>query len=282
MISVVTPSYNQATFIEATIESIHGGGYPAIEHIVIDGGSTDGSVDIIRRHADKLAYWVSEPDGGQTEALMKGFERATGDIQCWLNSDDLFEPWTLHEVASEFERHPETAWMYGDATWIDADGVVIKPQREHGFSRFIWMYGHNYIPQPSTFWRSELYRAVGGLDPRFDLAMDADLWIRFADVTRPHHVRRPWSQMRFYAEQKNTAMRGASGREGSEIRRRYISPSRRELKIKRLAARTLRAGWKTTTGCYSFEEVSQNLKTLLTGETWEQRHLRRESVDAGD
>lgn len=274
VISVVTPSYNQARFIEETLESIHGSGYPEIEHIVIDGGSTDGSVDIIERYADKLAYWVSEPDRGQTDALIKGFARATGDVHCWLNSDDLFEPWTLDEVASEFERHPETDWIYGDSTWIDDQGTVIKPKREHGFSRFIWMYGHNYIPQPSTFWRPELYRSVGGLDARFDLAMDADLWIRFADTARPHHVRRPWSRMRFYAEQKNTAMRRASGREGAEIRRRYISPSRAELKIKRLAARTLRAGWKMTTGCYSAEEVGQNLKGLFTGETWEQRHLR--------
>lgn len=274
-VSVVTPSYNQARFIGDTIESVRATGYPNIEHIIIDGGSTDGSQEVIEKYADDLAYWVSEPDEGQTHALIKGFERATGEILCWLNSDDLFEPWTLHEVVATFDRRTDLDWVYGDATWIDVNGEVIQPKKEHGFSRFIWMYDHNFVPQPSTFWRADLYRQVGGLDPTFDLAMDADLWIRFAEVSRPGHVRRPWSRMRFYPEQKNTAMRGMSGREGSAIRRRYISPGRLEYRTKRILARSLRAAWKTAAGCYSPRDIARNIRTLATGETWEQREIRR-------
>ncbi|HJQ94455.1 MAG TPA: glycosyltransferase, partial [Acidimicrobiia bacterium] len=106
-ISVVTPSFNQGRFLPETMESIHGQGYPRLEHIVIDGGSSDESVSVIKRYEGQLAYWVSEPDQGQTDALIKGFARSTGDIQCWLNSDDLFEPETLGEVGAYFDRHPE-------------------------------------------------------------------------------------------------------------------------------------------------------------------------------
>jgi glycosyltransferase involved in cell wall biosynthesis len=279
---VVTPSYNQARFIEATLESIHSQGYPNLEHIVIDGGSTDGSVDVIRLYADRISYWVSEPDGGQTDALIKGFSRATGDILCWLNSDDLFEPWTLAEVAGWFETHPDDRFIYGDATWIDVDGRVIKPKLEHGFSRFVWMYDHNFIPQPSCFWTRDLYEEVGGLDPGFDLAMDADLWIRFADMTRPRHVRRRWSRMRFYPEQKNTAMRGRSGAEGRKIRSRYLpSQSRITWRWKRRAARALRFALKLMAGGYPPSEIRQHLG-LVRHATWEERQTRRSLGSASD
>ncbi|MCO6502680.1 MAG: glycosyltransferase, partial [Acidimicrobiales bacterium] len=162
-ISVVTPSYNQARFLEATMESIHSQGYPNLEHIVIDGGSTDGSVEIIERYADRLAYWVSEPDNGQTDAIAKGFAMTTGEILCWLNSDDLWEPWTLAEVARYFAEHPDVEFVYGDSIWIDDEDRVIKPKREHGFSRFVFNYAFNFLPQPSTFWRRGLYERVGGI-----------------------------------------------------------------------------------------------------------------------
>lgn len=274
-ISVVTPSFNQARFIAATMESIHGQAYPNLEHIVIDGGSTDGSVEIIESYGDRLAFWVSEPDEGQTHALVKGFARASGDILCWLNSDDLFEPWTLAEVAAWFQKNPKSHFVYGDSTWIDADGVVIKPKREHGFSRFVWMYDHNFIPQPSSFWTREIYERVGGIDPRFDYAMDADLWIRFAEQTTPRHVRRPWSRMRFYPEQKNTALRGRTNREGAEIRSRY---RRNEPPIvrgaKRRAARALRVLLKFAAGGFPLSEIRQHL-AVIQKESWEQRQVRK-------
>jgi glycosyltransferase involved in cell wall biosynthesis len=222
LISVVTCSYNQADFIEQTIRSVLDQGYPALEYIVIDGGSTDGSVEIIERYSDRLSYWISEADSGQTDALIKGFRRATGEITCWLCSDDLHEAWTLREVAGFFGANPRAEVVYGDATWIDANGSRIREKREHDYNRFIWMFDHNYIPQPSTFWRSNLYHSVGGLDPSFDLAMDADLWARFAERTEIHHARRPWSRMRLYPQQKTIAARTRSLAEARAIRRRYV------------------------------------------------------------
>jgi glycosyltransferase involved in cell wall biosynthesis len=280
-ISVVTPSLNQGRFIRETMESIHSQNYPALEHLVIDGGSSDGTLDVIGDYEDRLAYWVSEPDKGQTDALIKGFARATGDIQCWLNSDDLFEPGALHEVAAYFVSHPEVECVYGDSSWINDVGALIKPKREHRFNRFVWMYDHNFIPQPSTFWRRDLFQRVGGLDPRFDLAMDADLWIRFADVTKLRHVARPWSRMRFYPEQKNTRLRATTSLEGKAIRSRYLHPrSRREVAVKAALARSLRVLLKLAGGCYTAAELRLHVRTLLRGESWEERRLGAAGVNA--
>lgn len=249
--SVVTPSYNQARFIEASLRSVLDQHYPRLEYIVIDGGSTDGSVEVIRRHAGRLAYWVSEPDNGQTDALIKGFARATGDILCWLNSDDLLEPGSLGEVAQFFESNPRARVVYGDATCIDVRGGPLKRKQEHAFSRFVWMYDHNYIPQPSTFWRRDLYEEVGGLDPQFDLAMDADLWIRFAQVTPMYHVNRVWSCERIYPEQKNQRLRARSDAEDLLIRRRYLGDERPwSRRAKALVAKGMRVTWKLALGSY--------------------------------
>jgi glycosyltransferase involved in cell wall biosynthesis len=250
-ISVVTPSFNQAQFIEKTIHSVLDQNYPNLEFIIMDGGSTDGSADIIRRYEDKLAYWVSQPDDGQTDALIKGFARSTGDIQCWLCSDDLFEPYTLHEVADFFMKNPQAEAVYGDSYWIGADDKPLRPKKEHAFSRFIWLYHENYLPQPSTFWRRGLYERVGGLDPSYRLAMDADLWIRFAMETEIHHVPRLWSRMRHYPEQKNRRLRDISNEEGKQIHRRYLGDKPEwYLGSARAVARSMRIGWKAATGCY--------------------------------
>lgn len=251
-ISVVTPSYNHARFIEATLRSVINSGYPNLEYIVVDGGSTDGTADIIRHYADRLAYWASEPDHGQTEALIRGFSHATGDIFAYLNSDDLYEPWTLREVGEFFLTHPHVAVVYGDGIWIDIDGHPIRPKKEHPFNRFIWLNDHNFIPQPSTFWRRTLYEKVGGLDPAFSLAMDADLFIRFAEVVPLHHVCRQWSQMRVYPEQKNQRCRTRSDFEDLVIRHRYgcgDTPAWSR-KVKKVLAKSMRVGWKLVTGCY--------------------------------
>lgn len=250
-ISVVTCSYNQGKFLERTIKSVLEQNYPNLEYIIIDGGSDDNSVEIIKRYADQLSYWVSEPDKGQTDALAKGFKRATGDILCWLNSDDLFEEGTLEEVNQFFITNPAAQVVFGNALWIDENDVVLKPKKEHAFNRFIWFNTYNYLPQPSTFWRRKIYETVGGMDTSFDLAMDADLWIRFSDVAKIHHVHKIWSRMRLYPEQKNQRLREKSNQEDQKIRDRYY-PGRSSVTalLLRMVAKPLRIGWKVLNGCY--------------------------------
>jgi len=251
-ITVVTTSYNRCRFIGETLESVLNQGYPNLEQIVIDGGSTDGTVDVIRRHAHRLAYWVSEPDRGETHALIKGFSKATGDILAVLDSDDLHEPWTLREVAHFFLRNPDANVVYGDASWIDAEGRVIRHKKEHAFHRFIWTYDHNFIPTPAIFWRRELYERVGGFNPSFECAMDADLWVRFADVTPIHHIRRIWVRIRRSPDARTLRVRRQSALEDLAIRARYrpgVEPawSRRG---KKALAKSMRVTWKLVTGRY--------------------------------
>lgn len=219
-ISLVTCSYQQGAFIEATMRSVLDQHYPALEYMVIDGSSSDGTVDIIRRYADRLSYWVSEPDRGQSDALIKGFARARGEIQGWLCSDDLLLPGALESVGRYFATHPEVEALYGDALWIDAAGNHLRTKKESGFHRLAFMFDHNYIPQPSMFWRRSLYEKVGGLDPEFHLAMDFDLWERFSQVTRIAHIPRYLSCMRFYPEQKTRALKPQGRVEDALIRGR--------------------------------------------------------------
>jgi glycosyltransferase involved in cell wall biosynthesis len=250
-ISIVTPSFNQAGYIEETIKCVLDQHYPNLEYIIMDGGSTDGSAEIIERYADRLAYWTSEPDGGQTDALAKGFARAKGDIMGWLCSDDLLEPQALFEVAETFMLNPDWQVVYGDSQWIDGKGSLIRPIKEIDFNRFVWMYDYNFLPQPSTFWRRGIYERVGGIDPRFNLAMDADLWARFAEHTALHHVPRRWSSQRYYEGQKNLRMREDSDREDALIRSRYLpKESVGNHRGKRIAAKGLRVVLRLARGAY--------------------------------
>ncbi|MCA9462660.1 MAG: glycosyltransferase [Nitrospira sp.] len=255
-ISVVIPSYNQGNFIEATLQSVLSQQYPNLELLVIDGGSTDNTLDIIKAHESGLTYWVSEPDHGQTDALIKGFRQAQGDIWCWLNSDDLHTPHTLREVADAFTNFPDMDAIYGNATWINTEGQPLREQREIPFNRFIWLYTHNYIPGMSMFWKRELYELSGGLNPAYDLAMDADLWIRFSHFGQIHHVPSIWSYMRFYPDQKNRRLRTQSDMEDIQIRKRYWGRERpRFYSLKKSIAQTWRVSWKLLTGCYPYGYV---------------------------
>ena len=219
-LSLVTCSYQQGRFLEATLRSVVDQGVADLEYLVVDGGSTDGSVEVIQRYAGHLSWWVSEPDRGQTDALIKGFARATGEVQGWLCSDDLLLPGAVERVLRFFEQHPEADAVYGDALWIDERGDFIRAKRESGFHRFPFLFDHNYVPQPSMFWRRRLYERVGGLDPRFNLAMDGDLWERFSRAGRICHMPEYLSCLRFYAEQKTRRLRPQGAEEDRQIRQR--------------------------------------------------------------
>jgi glycosyltransferase involved in cell wall biosynthesis len=201
-ISIVTPSYNQASFLEETIQSVLSQEYPNLEYLIVDGGSTDGSLEIIRRYAnlapERLVWWVSEPDQGQTDAINKGFAHASGDIFAWLNSDDTYLPGAISEAVEFLQTHPEVGMVYGDATLVDRDGKVIGlfPARQTDFSRL--RQGYVHIPQQASFFRADLWKRVGPLDPTFFFAMDYDLWVRIARLAPLRYYPRLWANFRLH------------------------------------------------------------------------------------
>ncbi|BFU94005.1 MAG: protein of unknown function [Nitrospira sp.] len=232
-LSVVTPSYNQGQFLEDAIRSVIEQGYANLEHVVIDGGSTDGSVETIRKYERRLAYWSSEPDQGQYDAINKGFARTSGEIMAWLNSDDKYMPWAFSIVADIFRSYPEIQWMTtlhplmwnetGQATSIDFTG---------GFHRKAFLKGSNFpvkgshgkrwIQQESTFWRRSLWERAGGrLDPSFKLAADFDLWARFFEHADLYGVRALLGGFRSHGNQKSVQLRDAYMAEAEAVLRRY-------------------------------------------------------------
>jgi glycosyltransferase involved in cell wall biosynthesis len=191
LFSIITPSYNQGEFLAETIESvISQSGDFRLDYVIIDGGSSDNSVEIIRHYQDALdrkqcpiacrgitLRWLSEKDRGQTDALIKGFGMAQGEILAWLNSDDTYLPGALQAATDHFCANPESALLYGDAHYCDPQGAVIGSYRTGPFDyqRLAWF---NFICQPATFFRRDAFAAVGGLDGSLQFAMDLDLWIR--------------------------------------------------------------------------------------------------------
>lgn len=204
-VSIVTPSYNQAAFIEETICSVLDQGYPNLEYFIIDGGSSDGTVEIIKKYADHLAGWISEADRGQTDAINKGFARASGQIYAWLNSDDTYHPGSIAEAVAYLEAHPEAGMVYGDANLIDDKGIVIGkfPARQTDYHRL--MRGYVHIPQQAAFFRGDLWHQVGPLDPTFYFAMDYDLWVRLSKVARLDYSARLWANFRLHGNAKSVA-----------------------------------------------------------------------------
>jgi glycosyltransferase involved in cell wall biosynthesis len=202
-ISIVTPSFNQALFLEKTICSVLDQGYPNLEYIIIDGGSTDGSQEIIRRYEARLTYWVSERDLGQTDAINKGFDRATGEIYAWLNSDDTYQPGALEEAAEFMRLNPAIGMVYGSAMYIDEEDRPIAryPARNtdlRGLRR-----GVNTISQQAMFFRSTLWRMVRPLDSTFYYAMDYDLWVRIASLSPILWHDRYWANFRLQEGSKS-------------------------------------------------------------------------------
>jgi len=192
-ISVVTPSYNQAQFVEQTICSVLDQKYPNLEYIVIDGGSTDGSVEIIQRYAGQLTHWSSEKDDGQSDAINRGFEQATGDICCWINSDDYLEPNSLHIVANYFSKNQNWNVLNGGCRIVGHSTItpeVIGTVRrlECPGKHAVRRWPQYWFGQQSTFWRRSLWNRVGPLKKDLHFIMDLELWARFARETEIHSV----------------------------------------------------------------------------------------------
>jgi len=212
-ISIVTPSFNQGAFLERAMRSVLDQAYGELEYVVVDGGSKDGSVEIVRRHADRLAWWTSEPDAGQYDALNKGFARTSGEIMAWLNSDDMYVPGALSMVAEIFAAFPQVEWLTTlfPLWWDERDRPVLCSDSGGytgaGFLRGEHLGGthffKSFIQQESTFWRRSLWdRAGGRLDAAYDLAGDFELWARFFAHAELFAVAAPLAGFRGHPGQK--------------------------------------------------------------------------------
>jgi glycosyltransferase involved in cell wall biosynthesis len=234
-ISLVTPSLNQASYLDDALTSVLEQNDPSLEYVVADGGSTDESANVIERHAPRLTAWWSEPDAGHADAVNRGFARTSGEVMGWLNSDDRLLPRALEVVRELFTRFPEVQWLTsGCPVMLDEEGRMVRVGRTFGFAREPYLLGLNglrpwsrryFVQQESTFWRRWLWEAVGGsLDPSFEPASDFELWRRFFDhaelwtvdtvigAFRVHGAQRTASQLDAYREQAYRALPPASGR----------------------------------------------------------------------
>lgn len=216
LVSIITPSFNQAAFLEETLRSVITQDYPKVEYLVVDGGSTDGSVDVIKRHEKEISWWISEKDKGQADAINKGFQRARGEIIGWLNSDDTYKSGILREVVDVFGSDPAIALVYGDVRAIDETGEVINHIRYGDWSLGDLME-FNIIGQPAVFFRCEALQTAGFLDPHFHLLLDHHLWLRIAKQGKMVHISREWSSARFHREAKNIASASIFGEEAFRI-----------------------------------------------------------------
>lgn len=235
-ISLVTPSFNQGRFLEQALRSIHDQRYPRLEHVVMDGGSTDDSRAILQRF-EGLASWTSEPDGGQYDALERGFARTTGEVMGWLNADDLHTPWTLSVVGEVFARFPQVEWLTTlyPILW-DANGRAVQVGYGGGFNARRFRRGHNlpgrgwfaggFVQQESTFWRRSLWERAGArLDTSLSLAGDFELWARFFEHAQLWAVAAPLAGFRRHGDQKTAHEMDGYLREAEGVlRRRGFTP----------------------------------------------------------
>lgn len=254
-ISIVTPSFNDAAYLERTIESVLEQGYPNLEYIIVDGASTDGSVDIIRKYRHSLAWWCSEPDGGMYDAINKGFSHATGEIMGWINSDDIHHPGSLFILAEVFGEHKDVNWIQGIPNVVDEKGrlVYISP---HAVVDKFWFYlkrhirSKRYIQQESTFWRRSLWEKAGGyVSTKVKYAGDFELWLRFFKYDRLISVPALLGAFRL----------GVGGQASVDSYQEYVMETLQALALHPLAAHELRQLKKIE----RFEKSKRWLNTIL-------------------
>ncbi|MGJ3240878.1 MAG: glycosyltransferase family 2 protein [Anaerolineae bacterium] len=285
-ISIITPTYNSAQFLEQTIESVLSQGYPNLEYIIIDGNSSDETVAIIERYQAHLAYWVSEPDGGMYDAIQKGFDRSTGAIMGWLNSDDVHFPWTLTRVAELFTQFEQVKWVTSNIIMgMDEAGLPVYASQVPGYSRAGYRVGEHlptasrkfaleYIVQEATFWRRALWDDAGGyLDQQFKYAGDSELWMRFFDYADLYDVSIPLGQFRMHANQITSALRTQYDDEVEAILRKHGAQAHGTLKagIRRLAHRYTPDKLRRVLAGWGWLHRSQRIQYHTTDKQWKIR-----------
>lgn len=227
LVSIVTPSYNQAEFIEETILSIQNQTYPFVEHIIVDGASTDGTIDILKKYGDKIA-WVSEPDNGETEAVNKGFKIARGEIIGWVSSDNTLELDAIEKVVSFFKEYPEVYMVSGGANIIDKSGKlleIIRPPAVFSLKSLILKTGAYGMYEPATFIKKNILEEVGMLNSSIKYAIDLDLYIRIGMKYRAEHVPHILANVRYHPEATSLRKSKELRAEVHMLGKKYLEPS---------------------------------------------------------
>jgi glycosyltransferase involved in cell wall biosynthesis len=241
----VTPAFNRREYIAETIESVLDQNYPNLELIVVDGGSTDGTPEIIRRYEKHLAWWVSEKDNGPAEAIAKGFRRTTGTLHGSLMSDDLYLPGALHAVAEAFAGGGIDV-VYGNTYWVDGQGKRIGERRQTPFSPMGYLYGASDLQEPATFWTADLYRKAGGINPDYKFAFDMELFFRFVtNGGRFKHINRFLASFRIHPASKSSNEFDLCATEVNRLREAHLPFPFRSLRATavRSMARARRTLW---------------------------------------
>jgi glycosyltransferase involved in cell wall biosynthesis len=221
VVSIVTPSYNQGQFIEETIKSVLSQDYPHIEYMVIDGGSSDNSVAIIKRYESKIAYWVSEKDKGQGNAINKGWEKATGEILAFINSDDMLAPGAVSRIVSVFQQNKKIGIIYGDCAEIDEknDRISFWKSRKTNLKDSIW--NGQAFAQPSAFFNAKLVKSVGMINENLHLALDYDLILAIMKTAPVYYLPETLAQARIYRNTKTNTLIERHWRESLRVRWKY-------------------------------------------------------------
>lgn len=248
-LSIVTPTFNSAPYLAETLDSVAALRTPH-EHIVIDGGSTDGTVDLLAARDDSALTWVSEPDRGQTHAVNKGLARATGDILAWINGDDVVVPEGIDAAVAHFDAHPDCQVVFGGLDFTDAEGNVQREYRPADWSFHRYLFLGDYVQTPTILFRRERYEEVGPLDEHFVDAADYDFYLRLMHGVRVDRLPRAHVRFRFHADSKSARDVWRQQDEALEIRLRWAR-NRRDRAI-----------------MIGFDRLKRALLPVLTGGRW--------------
>ncbi|MHB8482301.1 MAG: glycosyltransferase family 2 protein [Nitrospiria bacterium] len=222
LVTIVTPSYNQGRFLEETIQSVLNQSYPNIEYIIVDGGSIDQSVEVLRKYESRISYWISEKDQGQTDAINKGFRMAKGDLVGWINSDDFLEPTAVAQVVSSYQINPQSVLFHGRLRVIDELGGLIEIRNpRHAVSLNGLLNGFDQVSQPGSFYLRKAVEKGGFLDTELCVAMDFDLWLRLLKFGSAQYIPDILANYRVYPQTKSKTLKGVSWQENNKILNKY-------------------------------------------------------------
>ena len=260
-VSIITPSYNQSQFIERTIQSVLSQDYANIEYIIMDGGSTDGTIEILNKYSDKI-IWKSEKDNGQSDAINKGLKMATGDIVAYLNSDDTYEPEAISKAVKFFQENPEKKWAYGKCKIINKkDQKIRKPitayknllLKKYSYSKLLT---ENFISQPATFWKKELHQELGYFDENENFCMDYEFWLRLGQKYPAGVINEYLANFRYYSNSKSGSVNKQQFRDQLRLAKKYGANHPLSIAIHNF-------NYYKITGVYQFLEIITKLSFKL-------------------